>query len=88
MHGYCYLIGEHLTGRYKIGYGKYPTRRLRQLQTGNSRRLGLGVVIKTNNMAETEAQLHNQYQHRRVDGEWFALTASDIAEVRSFPGAW
>ncbi|MDF5715381.1 MAG: GIY-YIG nuclease family protein [Rhizonema sp. NSF051] len=88
MHGYCYLIGEHLTGRYKIGKAKHPMRRLQQLQTGNPRRLGLGVIIKTDNMTQTESQLHSQYQHRRVDGEWFVLTGDDIAELKSFPGAW
>jgi len=88
MKGYCYLIAEHLTLRYKIGRAVAPTKRLKQLQTGNSKRLGLVCTIKTGDAVALERSLLSQYQHRKIAGEWFALTYEDVADIKSLPGAW
>lgn len=90
--GYCYLIAEQRTSRYKIGKSKAPTHRLRQLQTGNPNRLALVCAIATPNMDATENELHTRYSHKKTHidgkGEWFLLSWDDIANIRGQNGAW
>ncbi len=83
MKGYVYLIWAQSTGYFKIGKSKYCSVRLRNLQTGNVGKLGLVCSIPTDDMSKLEKQLHKQFEHRRVSGEWFALTWDDSAVIRS-----
>lgn len=66
-----YFIQDE-SGPVKIGWTsdrKRPTERLIGLQAGNPRTLSLlGVVSGT---LEDEAQLHAQFEHAHIRGEWF-----------------
>lgn len=82
--GYVYCIGEydgmlsHLRHNgvifspkaVKIGFAqKSPHQRLRELQTGNHRKLVL-IGYRRGTLAD-EAKLHQEFIHHNVLGEWF-----------------
>lgn len=67
---------------HKIGYtsGRKADDRIKSMQTGNPYPLDLaGLWHGTEN---DEAALHVYYAHRKVRGEWFALTDDDVARIR------
>jgi hypothetical protein len=66
---FIYFIqsGEH--GPIKIGLSDKPTRRLRQLQTGNPDELLLRHVIPGD--LGGEKKLHTRFEPARIRGEWF-----------------
>lgn len=64
-----YFIKNIVTGRIKIGFSNTPTKRLKELQTGNDNKL---VLIKTIvGGKDKEASLHEMFSHLRSNGEWF-----------------
>lgn len=83
---FIYIIGTIL-GHKKIGYGKSPRSRLKQLQTGNPERL---EILHTVEVSDKQARLVEKSSHvilaeYRLTGEWFdvdletAITAIDRA---------
>ena len=77
---YIYFIQETYTNKLrgesavKIGIAVDPLRRIRELQTGNARRLHL--LMKIGPMSEklaaaTERKLHKRFKKWRLVGEWF-----------------
>jgi hypothetical protein len=65
--------------RVKIGYtARNPHRRLKQLQTGSSRRLYL-LAAMPGTMADERA-LHERFASLRVSGEWFAIEPALLQE--------
>lgn len=76
-----YLIKSLDESCYKIGVSKNPTKRIRQLQTGNSYELELIYEYKTENAYKIESILHRRYSHLNKNKEWFDLS---ILEEVSF----
>lgn len=76
-----YLIQSLDDGNYKIGISANPSKRLEQLQTGNSSKLKIVDTYLTENYSFVEKALHNRFGHDNTRGEWFYL---DIEEVTSF----
>jgi hypothetical protein len=74
--GWLYFIGESgLTSFVKIGFTKYPPAvRLKQLQTGNPRKLMLLYYRKFPDVMDVESRLHERFDEDRVEGEWFRLS--------------
>jgi len=77
---YVYLIQETFTGAIrgecavKIGLAIDPLRRVKELQTGNARRLHL--LMKIGPMSDMRAvsierKLHRRFKKWRLVGEWF-----------------
>ena len=67
-----YFIKNIVSGTIKIGFSDTPNKRLKDLQTGSPDRL---VLIKTiPGDRETESNIHQQFSHCRLEGEWFAST--------------
>lgn len=67
---------------YKIGYtsGRKLEPRMSSMQTSNPYTLeAIGLWRGTES---DEAALHAYYAHRRVRGEWFALTVDDVERIR------
>lgn len=68
---YVITDGEH----YKIGVAVDPAKRLRELQTGNPRRLRLTFFVALPNpetAAHVERSAHHRIGRNRRVGEWFA----------------
>ena len=77
MKKYIYLIQALETGYYKIGISKHPSKRIQELNTGNSSELKLINTYQTDNYSKVETALHNQYSHLKKGGEWFSLSLED-----------
>lgn len=55
----------------KIGRSKDPIQRLKQLQTGNSNKLELLLIVE--NMGFLELSLHEKLKKFHLIGEWFKI---------------
>jgi len=71
---YLYLIQSLENSYYKIGISKNPTKRIKQLQTGNSSELKLCCVYQSDIANKIEKVLHRRYSHLNKEGEWFDLS--------------
>lgn len=70
MDGTIYMIRMDQDGPVKIGFtAHHPEKRLRQLQTGNPRKLC--VVECFGGTVEGEGLFHKAFQSQRLEGEWF-----------------
>lgn len=84
--GYVYVLRSP-TGAYKIGRTNNPHNRLRTFSVKLPFEVEYEVVIKAVDMFDLEAELHDRYAERALNGEWFALTDGDLAELRAMGGA-
>lgn len=79
-----YVIGPE-AGPFKIGYSASPTARLSSLQTGTTEylRLHYQQECETEKAKVIEKLIHRQLAHKRIRGEWFAVTLDEaISEVQ------
>lgn len=81
---YTYFIiesadNDNESDRVKIGFSKNPGQRIKNLQTGNSRKLELMGWIKCEGQF-FERKLHKKYGENHIHGEWFYLEPSDVLE--------
>lgn len=77
--GYVYCIGEeNNAAAVKVGYASDATLRIGSLQTGNPRKLVILGVLRGTRADERE--LHAEYQHDNILGEWFRPTPELLSE--------
>lgn len=81
--GFLYLIRDEFTGYIKIGISLNPTKRIKELQTGNSNTLTLIYTIQTEYYISLESTLHRHYKHLNIINEWFDLTITELNEIES-----
>jgi hypothetical protein len=81
--GYVYFICEGDSHKlFKIGRTvKHPKGRLRELQTGNPRKLRVYGWISTPDHVELELWFHRLFAARRCGGEWFKVTRGQLARA-------
>ena len=79
--GFVYLLksGDH----YKIGRARSVDDRVKQISPKTPLPVELVHSFPCQDVAATEYYLHLRYQHRRTNGEWFALNRQEIDEVKS-----
>ena len=82
-YGLVYLI-EGLP-LYKIGRTRNLPKRLNDLQASSPAPLKVLCILQTVCMQKLEQQLHRKYKHKRIHGEWFRLSESDINEIMAHP---
>lgn len=74
---FVYFIYDYSGGgtgaAVKIGHARNPASRLRELQTGNPRQLGLEWVIQCSEpeARRLERELHKRFAPWWMGGEWF-----------------
>ena len=68
---YLYLLKNE--DKYKIGLSKHPHKRVKQLQTGNGKKIKLIEMFESKYPTILEKSFHNIYQLNRMVGEWFEL---------------
>jgi len=83
--GYVYVVKSD-TGHYKIGYTTDFKSRAKTFGVKLPVEIEFLVLIETPNCSGLESMLHTQYQHKRVNGEWFDLSDMDLLWLKSFPG--
>ena len=74
-----FLLGN---GLYKIGKTtRQPEERLKDYSPKLPFETELVKVIKTKNCTKLERELHRRFKAKHVRGEWYALTADDLAQL-------
>ena len=76
-----YLIENENDGLIKIGIGKNPKLRIKQLSTGSTSKLSLLFHIESDFASKIENILHRIYSDRRKNGEWFDLQGIDLLHI-------
>lgn len=79
--GYIYLLGA--PGFYKIGRAKRPDDRVKQLKIQLSWEVEVEHLIPCENYVAAERVLHERFADQRANGEWFALSDSDVSLLKS-----
>jgi hypothetical protein len=80
QYGYVYLI---LSARkYKIGYSKAALNRASVVSNLSPEGGEIIHLIRTDDMRGIEAYWHNRFAEKRGNGEWFALSATDVAAFK------
>jgi len=75
-----YVI-EHEHGYVKIGVSTNPKQRIDKLQTGCPYELDLLGVIETDSPFEVESNLHEKYDGRQKQGEWYNLSTREKSHL-------
>lgn len=81
-HGFVYLI-RSTNGEYKIGKTKNMTKRMGWFGISLPFKVETIHTIECDDMDEVETSLHNRFADKRLNGEWFALSESDVEEIKS-----
>lgn len=77
--GYVYLVLAPSSGLHKIGLSTAPVRRMVGINAAAGEKCVLIHTIKTNDAPRLEREFHDAHAAKRVSGEWFRLTAEDVA---------
>lgn len=80
--GYVYLVRNSF-GHYKIGMSTNPKKRIKNLGVDLPFEIVTEHLIKCTNYREAEYQLHKKYAAKRVNGEWYALSEQDVADIKA-----
>jgi hypothetical protein len=80
QYGYVYLILS--SRKYKIGYSKAALSRASVVSNLSPEGGEIIHLIRTDDMRGIEAYWHNRFTEKRGNGEWFALSSSDIAAFK------
>jgi predicted GIY-YIG superfamily endonuclease len=78
MKYYVYII-QNAKGHCKIGFSRDPERRLKEMQTANSRKLKIKKVWKfysKKKAREIEREAHSRFENFKSEseGEWFEVS--------------
>jgi hypothetical protein len=76
--GYVYLMRNNRNGYVKIGFSRNPKHREKTLQSEDP---DVELLWSHQGFKYDERELHARYASMRVRGEWFRLTADDVAHI-------
>jgi len=77
---YVITQGDESDFKAKIGISSDPESRLKTLQTGSPKDLKLSFSFPVPDDKELEGYLHERFEDRRLNGEWF-----DFTDVKKSP---
>lgn len=78
---YVYIMIDKNTGYYKIGKSKNPSVREKTLQ---SEKPTIELLFKYPAEFYDEKHLHYVFRHKRIRGEWFDLSGSDLKIIDEY----
>jgi len=79
--GFIYVVrmGDH--DYFKIGRSTDVRRRMSELQLPCAGHLLFAYRVA--DASKVESQIHREFEHVRMNGEWFRLTESHLTEIRA-----
>lgn len=80
--GYIYVIRQD--DFFKIGKALDMQNRMKMYITENPNELEVIIEHKVNNYGYVEKHLHNMFKSKRIRGEWFKLTNTDIVTIKAY----
>ena len=82
---FIYVIGT-ADYKQKIGFSKDVSKRLLELQTGNSEKLIIHhtEAVPKDRVRLLERKIHRELGHRRIKGEWFNLSPEEATSMLKF----
>ena len=78
---FLYVMIDKNTGYYKIGRSKNPEARERTLQ---SEKPTIEMIFSAESKISDEKVLHELFKNKRIRGEWFDLSGSDINKIKEY----
>jgi hypothetical protein len=78
---FIYLMIDKNTGYYKIGRSKNPKIRETTLQ---SEKPTIEMIFSVESKMSDEKVLHDLFKDKRIRGEWFDLSGSDINKIKEY----
>lgn len=75
---FVYLMRDRKTKLIKIGYSKNPKQREKSLQVANPE---IKLIKHYSAFLSDEKQLHKLFSAKKIVGEWFDLSASDLQQI-------
>ena len=84
--GYVYILKNGGRQEYKIGISDSIPKRGMQLSTLSPENLELIHSIKATSPKAVERFLHDKFNSKRIQGEWFNLSTSDIKWIKKWNG--
>lgn len=87
MKNYVYFIQEENSHFYKVGRSNDPIERVKQLQTGNCRKLNLYCTVLCRDLPSAcrlETNLHKYLAGQKINNEWYKLDKKHIKEIIKF----
>jgi hypothetical protein len=76
-----YVMIDKNTGYYKIGRSVRPEYREKTLQ---SEKPTIEMLFYYDAKVKDEKELHEKFQSKRIRGEWFDLSGSDLTSIREY----
>lgn len=76
-----YVMFDMNTGYYKIGRSSNPEYRERTLQ---SEKPTIKLMFYNDARMKDEKVLHDKFKDKRIRGEWFDLSGSDIEQIKEY----
>ena len=81
--GYVYVIQDMShSQQYKIGRTNHPASRLNRFGVELPIKTEVIAILRTDNAPALERRLHQKFASSQTEGEWFALDAAQIDEIR------
>ena len=80
-HTKIYLMIDKNTGFYKIGRSTNPSHREKTLQ---SEKPTIEMLFFYDAIVSDEKVLHDKFKDKRIRGEWFDLSGSDILNIKNY----
>jgi predicted GIY-YIG superfamily endonuclease len=81
----CVYLIYSTSGHFKIGYSKNPEARLKQLQQTQGvyeySLIQTMPFVSSEEARKAEVDFHQQYEEKRIRGEWFLLEPRDLIEL-------
>jgi hypothetical protein len=77
--GYVYLVKADKY--FKIGRSKQPDVRFSQIGLQLPFPFEVLHIVPVSDMYEAEKHLHSKFAHRHLNGEWFSLSDTEVAEI-------
>lgn len=78
---YIYVLASKTTAVYKIGYSSQPQVRIGSIRTSVPNLIIIDLYFGTR---ADEAALHQMFNAKRVNREWFALNGSDLKKIKEY----